>query len=84
MDGGEADSGSSASAAPVPVLSLAPDTRTEIARALAAQIGPVARILVKREAAAVRDLAELTRRLAASIPDTDGKREFLEAMARLT
>jgi len=80
---GAADDGSSAGSGPVQVFSLADETRAEIARALTDQIGPVASILVNREAAVVRDLAELTQRLAANIPDSDGKRVFLAAMERL-
>ena len=48
-----------------------------------AAIGPVARVLVRREAAAGSGLTELAGRLADQIPDPAARRGFLEAIARL-
>ncbi len=47
------------------------------------QIGPVARIVVKREIAAGGDARELVQRLAAQIPDAKARGAFLAAVAPL-
>jgi hypothetical protein len=46
---------------------------------LAAVIGPVAKVLVSRAAAAASNLGELERRLAAELDSQDDQRRFLEA-----
>ena len=63
-----------------PVLTLDAPTRAAIVRALAEHIGPIASVLVKREAAAARDLADLTDRLANAVPSAVAKQTFRTAM----
>ena len=62
---------------------LDPEVLSSVTRHLADRIGPVARVLVKREAATGSGLAELSQRLAEQIVDPGARREFLEVVARL-
>ena len=62
---------------------LDPEVLSTVTRHLADRIGPVARVLVKREAAAGSGLTELAGLLAEQIPDPAARRGFLEAIARL-
>jgi hypothetical protein len=69
-----------------PALSapLAPDTwRRPLTHVLAMRIGPIAPVIVKREAAAVATLAELIERLAETIPSLRERAEFRIEAARL-
>jgi hypothetical protein len=58
------------------------ESRNELTRALATYLGPVARVLVKRQAATAASLADLIERLAAEIPAARDRNKFL-AQARL-
>jgi class 3 adenylate cyclase len=58
------------------------ESRNELTRALATYLGPVARVLVKRQAATAASLADLIDRLAAEIPAARDRNKFL-AQARL-
>ena len=54
-----------------------------LTRHLADRIGPMARVLVKREARAGGPLAALAERLAAQVPDAAERAAFLREAARL-
>jgi class 3 adenylate cyclase len=58
------------------------DSRNELTRALMTYLGPVARVLVKRQAATAANLTDLIERLAAEIPAARDRSKFL-AQARL-
>ncbi len=63
---------------------LPPDPwRDPLTRALAARIGPIAPVIVKREAAAAVTLAELIERLAGAIPSPRERAEFHAEAAKL-
>lgn len=68
-------SGSSATIATGP----SPEYLDSLARCLADHIGPLAPILVRREAASERDPQRLLERLAGHVPDERARREFLGA-----
>lgn len=65
------------------VFQLNDKTLAVISHALAEQIGPVARILVKREMKVARDLTDLTSRLLTNVSGVKPRREFEMAMKRL-
>jgi hypothetical protein len=70
--------------APAPSDPLAPDAwRGPLTQVLATRIGPIAPIIVNREAAAVATLAELIERLAETIPSLRERAEFRIEVARL-
>src|SRR5262249_26725964 len=79
--GGEAG----ARGSPAPVLKPAFDDRALklIENELILQIGPVARILVRKEAKEAVTLQDLASRLADSIPDDAGRAAFENAVRRL-
>ncbi|MDX2473000.1 MAG: serine/threonine-protein kinase [Candidatus Krumholzibacteria bacterium] len=58
------------------VFALEPDVRDRMVQALADHIGPVARIVLKRELRGVRSFTELTNRLLANLPDEATRRTF--------
>jgi serine/threonine-protein kinase len=60
-----------------------PELLGAVTRQLTDRIGPVARVLVKREAAGGGDLEAIAGRLAEQIPDVGARRDFLAAVARL-
>ncbi len=66
----------------VPPLSPGP-WRDPLTRVLATRIGPIAPIIVNREAASVATLAELIERLAETIPSSRERVEFRAEAARL-
>jgi serine/threonine-protein kinase len=71
---------------PVPTqasASLDQEVLDAITRQLTEHLGPVARVLVKREAAKGGEVDELSARLADHIRDDDARRGFLAAVARL-
>ncbi|MEZ4388861.1 MAG: serine/threonine-protein kinase [Candidatus Krumholzibacteriia bacterium] len=80
--GGTSEVGSVSGARPV-AASLDPEVLAAVTGHLAECIGPVARVLVKRAAAAGGGLDHVTRRLAEQIPDAAARQTFLAAMARL-
>jgi hypothetical protein len=70
--------------APAPSDPLASDAwRRPLTRVLATRIGPIAPIIVNREAAEVATLAELIERLAETIPSLRERAEFRVEAARL-
>ena len=70
--------------APAPSAPLASDAwRRPLTLALAMRIGPIAPIIVNREAAAVATLAELIERLAETIPSLRERAEFRIEAAKL-
>ena len=71
------------SATEVPAFELDESQAAIAIELLAKQIGPMARILVKREAVKANSLPDLVARLAANIPDDDARSAFTDAMARL-
>jgi len=76
-------SGTRPTPAGLAAASLDPEVLSTVTRHLADQIGPMARVLVKREAAAGSGLTDLAERLAEQISDPAARRGFLEAIARL-
>jgi serine/threonine-protein kinase len=62
---------------------LVPEVMDAITRLLTDRIGPVARVLVKREAAGGGGIGVLVERLAAHVPDERERSEFLQAVGRL-
>lgn len=64
-------------------LVLNENTMTTLAQALADQIGPVARVVVRREAARATDLADLSERLLANIEGGTAKAAFRQAIRDL-
>jgi hypothetical protein len=78
--------GSSAQGAMQPgaqCLYLDDESRARIIQALAKHVGPVARILVKREAEASYDMADLTARLLANVTEEPARIAFQEVMRNL-
>jgi hypothetical protein len=70
--------------APAPSGPLAHDAwRGPLTQVLVTRIGPIAPIIVNREAAAVATLAELIERLAETIPSSRERAEFRDEAARL-
>lgn len=66
-----------------PALVLAPETQQELERALARELGPIAKALVKKYLTKSATLHELKDRLAAEIPSDKSKKAFLEAVKNL-
>lgn len=61
-------------------FSLDEPQMTRVVKLLADKIGPVARMLIKKEMKKASSLAELTTTLARSIPNEADRRSFLDAM----
>jgi len=59
-----------------------PDTLAEIERALATQIGPMARVLIRKAARVAISLEALHQSLANELPDNQQRRDFLAAVRR--
>ena len=62
---------------------LGPEVMDAIARHLTEHIGPLARVLVKREAAGGGGVGAVVERLATHVPDARGRAEFLRAVSGL-
>jgi serine/threonine protein kinase len=62
------------------VSSFDPETLAGIERALAAQLGPLARVLVRKAAREAATLEELHQHLASELPDDRQRRDFLAAV----
>ncbi len=65
--------------APAPAPAIPPEAAAKVAAALTPHLGPIARVLVEREARAAPSLAALIERLAASIPSEKDRVAFLKA-----
>jgi serine/threonine-protein kinase len=68
---------------PRPAFTLDETQTGHVVGLLAQRIGPVARALVRREAPGATSMSDLTKKLAASIPDEGDRKAFVEAMSRL-
>ena len=65
------------------VFVLEPEVRDRVVQAMADHIGPVARVVVKRELSGAKDLADLTNRLLANLPDEAARRSFKISIEKL-
>lgn len=63
-----------------PEFSLEAETRARIVSLLSDRIGPIASLLVRKEAPRSHSLDDLAERLARAIPDADQRRSFTEAV----
>jgi serine/threonine-protein kinase len=61
-----------------PAKEIEPEELDGLTRALAAYVGPIARVLVKKALPLSLDMADLCRRLAEHITDDDDRRRWLE------
>ena len=61
-------------------LSFDPELLARIEQALANQLGPLARVLVKNAARKATSLEDLRQRLASELPDDRQRRDFLAAV----
>ncbi|HPF71293.1 MAG TPA: serine/threonine-protein kinase [Candidatus Krumholzibacteria bacterium] len=77
-------SSSRSGAAPAASAALDPEIMGAVTRHLADRIGPLARVIVRREAAAGGPLSALVERLAAHVPAGGEREGFLKDAARLT
>ncbi len=66
-------------AAPAAAPAIAPDVAAKVAAALTPHLGPIARVLVEREARTAPSLVALIERLAVSIPNEKDRAAFLKA-----
>ncbi|GMR07780.1 MAG: hypothetical protein BMS9Abin26_0784 [Gammaproteobacteria bacterium] len=66
-----------------PAASFDEDTLTYIENELAAHIGPLARILVKKAASKAANLKDLYEALAEDVPDMDGRQAFMRSSQTL-
>ena len=82
-DTSQISSGSQTSPSQTSIGSLDPDLVAVLTGHLTECIGPVARVLVKREVAAGGGLTDVAQRLAVQIPDTSARQRFLSLAARL-
>jgi len=60
-------------------VSFPADALRQLEARLAQRVGPIARVLVEREAGVAADLADLERRLAAEIDSPEDRRRFLQS-----
>ncbi len=82
-DTGTTDLVGSAARSGAVAAALDPALLAALTRQLADRIGPLARVLVKREAAAGGPLAALVERLAAQVPDAGERAAFVREAGRL-